>query len=71
MKRFTEGLVRNGRTLDLIPFLTLFIPFPSTEVLIAALREEHEIRGIRARELKQKLYNTTHLSELQETRSTN
>lgn len=66
MMRFTEGLVRNGRSLDLIPCLTLFIPFPSTEVLIAAVRAEREIRGIHARELKARIYNTKNLSELQD-----
>ena len=64
IEKFVESQVLQGRTSEFIPLVTLFIPFPSTDVFVAALREEKEVRSLRARELKQRLYNTTNLHEL-------
>lgn len=64
IEKFVQAQIVLGRSCELIPEVSLFIPFPSTEVFVAAIREEKECRGVRALELKQRLYGTTNLNEL-------
>jgi hypothetical protein len=63
IERFVEWQVSDGRSCEYIPLTRVFIPFPSTDVLVAAVREEEE-RGMRALELKERLYQTTNLYQV-------
>jgi hypothetical protein len=63
IERFVQAQVGQGRSWSIIPRMALFIPFPSTDVLVAGIRRE-AFRGMKALELKQLLYGTTNLNEL-------
>lgn len=67
---FCEKKVRQGYDLIYLPLIIPIIPFPSTEILIAAAktgnRSRFKFRGMKARDLKTKLYGVTDLGSLDE-----
>jgi len=63
-ERFYAEMTKQGCRLQDLPSVVSFVPFPSTDVMIAAFRKERHIRARSATELKQQLYGTTNLREL-------
>ncbi|MBN1594034.1 MAG: hypothetical protein JW941_12395 [Candidatus Coatesbacteria bacterium] len=60
--------IGNRDSWEYLPLIIPLVLFPSTDILVAAARSNHDvsfdIRGKKARELKQKLYGCTDLNQL-------
>jgi len=68
IEKFYHALSRQGYPLELIPVVVPFLPFPSTDILVAGAQTSpgtrFTARGKDARQLKRALYGTEDLRSL-------
>lgn len=58
--------IREGHQRECLPFIIPIVSFPSTDVFVAAARGETNLCGKNASQLKQALYGTAELRDLQD-----
>jgi hypothetical protein len=63
---FCHQMIHQGYKKKNLPLVIPIVPFPSTDILIAAAREIPNYYGKRARELKEMIYDTHNLRDIQD-----
>ena len=64
VERFHSAVSTEGHQSRHVPTVISMLPFPSTDVLVAACKGTKRIRAKKARALKQELYGTENLNQL-------
>lgn len=64
IEHFYHNILNQGYGKENLPLIVPILPFPSTDVLVVAAKNETECYGRDARELKEMLYDTTNLATI-------